>query len=61
LLLAGLMAQPPWGPLALAVVAAFLAWLVVLSWPRLDQRARMIRVATVGLLVGAIAAGLVDF
>jgi hypothetical protein len=52
-LLGGLLAPPPWGPLLLIVVAAFLAWLVLLSWPALDPRGRLIRLVTLVLVVGA--------
>jgi hypothetical protein len=54
-LLGGLLAPSPWGPLLLLVVAAFLGWLVLLSWPALDTRGRLIRLVTLGLVLGAAA------
>ena len=52
-LLGALLAPSPWGPLLLLVVAAFLGWLVLLSWPALDVRGRLIRLVTLALVVGA--------
>jgi hypothetical protein len=52
-LLGGLLAPPPWGPLLLIVVAVFLAWLVLLSWPALDTRGRLMRLVTLVLVVVA--------
>jgi hypothetical protein len=54
-LVAGLAVRGPIGAAALCVVAAFLAWLGYLSWPRLAAGGRIARVATV-LLVLAVAA-----
>lgn len=42
-LLGGLFAPRPWGPLLLAVVVGFFTWLVVLSWPQLTVGARVAR------------------
>lgn len=50
LLLGGLLAPRPWGPLFLGVVTLFLAWLLVLSWPRLDGGSRAIRSLVVVVL-----------
>ena len=55
-LLGGLLAPLPWGPLLLGVVALFLGWLLVLAWPALDARGRAVRTAVVGLTIGAAAA-----
>ena len=54
LFIAGL-AVPGWiGAAALVLVAAFLGWLAVVSWPRLAPGARLLRVAAVaGVLVVA--------
>ena len=54
LFIAGL-AVPGWiGGAALVLVAAFLGWLAVVSWPRLTPGARLLRVAAVaGVLVVA--------
>lgn len=56
LLLGGLLAPPPWGTIMLGVVALFLFWLLVLSWPRLAGRSRVIRTFVVLLLAAATAA-----
>lgn len=47
LLLGGLLAPVPWGPLLLTVVTLFLGWLLALSWPRLDGRSRTLRIVIV--------------
>lgn len=60
-LLGGLLAPVPWGPMLLGLVVLFLAWLLTLAWPRLDGRARAVRtviVAALAALVVAQAAGL---
>lgn len=54
LLLGGLLAPAPWGPLLLTVVTLFLGWLLALSWPRLDGRSRTLRTVIV-LLVAFLA------
>ena len=38
------------GAVLLLVVAAFLAWLAVLSWPALDSRGRALRVLALAVL-----------
>jgi hypothetical protein len=53
-LLGGLLAPAPWGPLLLALVALFLVWLLTLAWPRLEPRARVIRTGVVILLLAVI-------
>jgi len=55
LLVVGL-AVPGWlGAGALVLVAAFLGWLAVLSWPRLNRGGRLLRLASVAaVLVVAI-------
>jgi hypothetical protein len=50
LLLGGLLAPTPWGPLLLALVTLFLGWLLVLSWPRLDGRSLTLRTVIVVLV-----------
>jgi O-antigen ligase len=55
LLVAGLAVRGPVGAAALCVVAAFLAWLGYLSWPRLAGPGRLGRVAAVALLLGLAA------
>jgi Family of unknown function (DUF6703) len=40
------------GAALLFVVAAFLAWLAMLSWPTLDSRGRALRVLALAVLVG---------
>jgi len=46
-LLGGLFAPRPWGPVLLAVVVLFFTWLVVLSWPQLTGGARVARLVVV--------------
>lgn len=55
-LLGGLLAPPPWAPLLLSIVVLFLAWLLVLAWPRLEPSARLIRTAVVGALFALVIA-----
>lgn len=55
-LLGGLLAPEPWGPLLLGLVLLFLLWLLTLAWPRLEPRARVIRVGVV-LLLAALVVG----
>jgi hypothetical protein len=50
-LVAGLAVRGPVGAAALCVVAAFVAWLGYLSWPRLAGTGRLGRVAAVLLLL----------
>jgi hypothetical protein len=52
-LLGGLLAPLPWGPVLLGVVALFLAWLLALAWPRLDARGKALRADVVVLMVAA--------
>ena len=40
---------PGWGWVLVAVVTLFLAWLLVLGWPRLTSPERLMRVAVVAL------------
>ena len=40
---------PGWGWVLLALVTLFLAWLLVLGWPRLSSQERLMRVAVVAL------------
>lgn len=54
LLVAGLMAPKPWGPLCLAVVVILMAWLSYLAWPEGDRTRRMLRLVALGLGAGAI-------
>ena len=56
LLLGGLLAPPPWGTIMLGLVALFLAWLLVMSWPRLDGRSRATRTFVVLLLAAVTVA-----
>lgn len=53
-LLGGLLAPSPWGPLLLGLVALFLVWLLTLAWPRLEPRARVVRLAVLVLLVAVV-------
>ncbi|PRY02712.1 DUF6703 family protein [Allonocardiopsis opalescens] len=54
-LLVGMLVAGPLGALALVVLAAFIAWLCYLSWPRLTMGKRLVRLGLVALvLVGAL-------
>jgi hypothetical protein len=55
-LLGGLIAPPPWGPLLLGLVALFLGWLLVLAWPALDLGGKAVRAAVVALTLAATIA-----
>jgi hypothetical protein len=52
-LLGGLLAPMPWGPLLLALVTLFLAWLLILAWPALDASGRAVRAVVVALTLAA--------
>lgn len=56
LLLAGLLAPAPWGPALLGLVTLFLVWLLALSWPRLENSARLGRTIVVLVLAAVVAA-----
>ncbi len=59
LLVLGLALSGWAGGAALAGLAAVLAWLAALSWPRLSVQGRLLRFAVVGcVLVAAVARGL---
>jgi hypothetical protein len=53
LMLVGLTAGLPYALPALAIAAAFVAWLAYLSWPVLTSGGRTLRIAMIGLVVGA--------
>jgi hypothetical protein len=55
LLVAGLAAPPGLGTPLLMLLVAFVGWLSYLSWPVLTDRQKLIRVATLGLVVAAVA------
>ena len=42
----------PWGVIPLGVVVLFLVWMLALSWPRLRQSERLMRVAVIVLVLG---------
>ncbi|MEW1953004.1 DUF6703 family protein [Terrabacter sp. NPDC080008] len=56
LLLVGIFAPRPWGGIAFLVVAAFLGWLLFLTWQRLALPERLMRLA---VLVLALAVAIV--
>lgn len=56
LLLAGLLAPVPWGPVLLGLVTLFILWLLALSWPRLETSSRLMRTGVVLLLAATVAA-----
>lgn len=43
--------MPGWGWIFLAVVGLFLAWLLLLFWPRLTGAERLMRLAVIALVV----------
>jgi prepilin signal peptidase PulO-like enzyme (type II secretory pathway) len=51
LLVVGIVAPRPWGGIAFLVVAAFLGWLLFLTWQRLTLPERLMRVAVLVLAV----------
>jgi hypothetical protein len=54
LLLTGLAVEGPVGTLTLLLLAALLVWLLFLSWPVLDRRARALRMAALGAVAGLV-------
>lgn len=54
ILLGGLLAPAPWGPALLGLVVLFLAWLLVLAWPRLRPGSRLVRAVVVGALAALV-------
>jgi hypothetical protein len=59
LLIGGLALPPAYGVPCLVVLVAFVGWLTYLSWPAIVGQARVVRVATLLLLVGALVSRLV--
>jgi hypothetical protein len=56
LLMLGLLA-PAWLAVpALVLIAAFLLWLGLLSWPHVSPRGKVVRALILGFIVAAIAA-----
>jgi len=53
LMFVGLMKDDAIGGIALIIVAAFVGWLLYLSWPLLEGRARILRALAVLLVVAA--------
>lgn len=51
LVVAGLLIPGAWGAALLLVVAAFLIWLLALSWPAIDVRGRLVRAVGIGIVV----------
>jgi len=41
----------PWGAIPLGLVVLFLMWMLALSWPRLQQSERLMRVAVIALVL----------
>lgn len=41
----------PWGAIPLGLVALFLLWMLALSWPRLQQSERLMRIAVLALVL----------
>ena len=59
-LLGGLLAPVPWGPALLVLVVLFLAWLLTLAWPKLEPRAKAVRVGVTVLLLAVVVARAAD-
>lgn len=55
LLLGGLLAPTPWGPIMLGIVTLFLLWLLILAWPRMSSSGRLTRAVVVAAMVAAVA------
>jgi hypothetical protein len=55
LLLGGLFAPPGFGVPLLLLLAAFIGWLSYLSWPVVTGFQRVLRLATLGLVLAAVA------
>jgi len=53
LLVGGLAAPRPFGPVCLGVVAVFLGWLTYLAWPEGGRGRRGMRVVAMLLAIGA--------
>lgn len=56
LLVLGLAVPYAWSAVFLLPVAAFLTWLLLLAWPVLDTRGRLMRVVVIGLVLAAAVA-----
>ena len=55
LLVAGLASPPAVGVPLLLLLTVLIGWLSYLAWPALQAAQRLIRVATLGLLLAAVA------
>lgn len=55
LLVAGLLAPAPYGPVCLGVVVALMAWLTYLAWHEGDRSRRVIRLVALALGGAALA------
>lgn len=55
----GILAPRPWGGVAFLLVAAFLGWLLFLTWQRLTLPERLMRIAVLALAVAAAIVRLV--
>ncbi|MGH3500176.1 MAG: DUF6703 family protein [Nocardioidaceae bacterium] len=56
LMLVGLAAPVPYAVPALVIIAAFVLWLAVVSWPVLTGRGKSVRALMVGVLLACAAA-----
>ena len=59
LLIGGLTLPVPAGVACLALLAAFVGWLTYLSWPAVVGQARIVRLATLALILVALVTRLV--
>lgn len=54
LLVTGLAAPPPVGVPVLSLLVLLVGWLTYLSWPAIQTAPRVLRLATIGLLLAAV-------
>ena len=55
LMLLGLFLQPPYSGVSLTIVSLFIGWLMYVSWPLLDSKARVIRFLVFLIVLAATA------
>jgi hypothetical protein len=61
LLIGGLLLPPAAGVPCLLLLTAFIGWLTILSWPAIVGTARVVRVATLVLLVAGVISRIREF
>ncbi len=60
LLVAGLLAPPPYGTVCLALIVAVVGWLTYLAWHQGERSRRVIRLVALALAGGALVLKLVE-